>query len=85
MGKQWSSTSITSDTESYLETHVIKSAPPVIDDKSIWEPIPKEYTAKSPLQRTEAVNWAAPPARKFRWVAITQYNYIKFIVVLNYC
>lgn len=68
LGKQWSSTSTTSDTESYLESHVIKSAPPDIDDKSIWEPISKEYSSKTPLQRTEAMTWAAPPVRKFRWV-----------------
>lgn len=70
LGKQWSSTSTTSETESYFESHIVTSAPPKIVDKSVREPNPKGYTSKSPLQRTEAVNWAAPPVRKLRCVHV---------------
>ncbi|KAG5896314.1 hypothetical protein JTB14_030518 [Gonioctena quinquepunctata] len=66
LDKQWSSTSTTSET--FSESGATKSAPPIISNKSIaWdrEPIPREYHAKQPLSRTEAVNnWVPPPVRR---------------------
>lgn len=77
LGKQWSSTS--TDTEGFADTPATKSAPPIIGDKLIWEPIPKEYFTKPPLQRAEAVNWGAASARRD-----LRYNYLLsvFITIL---
>lgn len=62
LGKQWSSTS--TETEGFADTPATKSAPPIMGEKSIWEPISKDYHTKPPLQRAEAVNWGATSARR---------------------
>ncbi|KAJ8929131.1 hypothetical protein NQ314_018216 [Rhamnusium bicolor] len=63
LGKQWSSTSTTSET--FSESGATQSAPPIMSEK-VYESFSSEDIAKPPLIRTQAVNPAV--RRDFRYV-----------------
>lgn len=64
LGKQWSSTSTTSET--FSESGATQSAPPHISEKfSKFQSSEEDQSPSKPqLTRTQAVNWAAPAVRR---------------------